>query len=127
MHGAWRYAAKLPFNDVFDCGFDRHRKLFLTLRITHSHAQGVLYKIGPRIVSSSFSSQHNFKVACVVRVVRVRCFNYRDRRHGKLHSPCTERMTENSVVTPRAMSVQMKKKAPLLWATRPAPIPFPIM
>ena len=38
--------------------------------------------------------------------------DYRDRRHGSLHNPCTERMTEKSPVTPIAISVQTKKKCP---------------
>jgi hypothetical protein len=54
--------------------------------------------------------------------------DYRGRRHGRLHSPRTERMTEKSAVTPSAMSVQIKKKAPLELATRlPCITPCPIM
>src|SRR5262245_26881192 len=52
--------------------------------------------------------------------------DYRGRRHGRLHNPRTERMTEKSAVTPTAMIVQMKKKAPLDFAISP-PTPFPIM
>ena len=39
--------------------------------------------------------------------------DYRGRRHGRLHSPRTKRMTEKSAVTQSAMIVQTKKKAPL--------------
>src|SRR5437667_9994768 len=39
--------------------------------------------------------------------------DYRDWPHFRLHSPRAERMTEKSAVTPSAMSVQTKKKAPL--------------
>ena len=46
----------------------------------------------------------------------------------RLHNPRTERTAEKSAVTPTAMSVQMKKKAPLELATRlPCITPFPIM
>ena len=51
--------------------------------------------------------------------------DYRDRRHGRLHSPRTERMTEKSAVTPIARSVQTKKNPPLRVV--PKPIPTPLM
>jgi len=51
--------------------------------------------------------------------------DYRERPHCMLHSPRTERMTEKSTVTPSAMMVQIKKKAPLDLAMLP-PTPFPI-
>src|SRR5215469_13913201 len=48
--------------------------------------------------------------------------------HSRVHSPRAERMTEKSAVTPSAMSVQTKKKAPLdLAMLPPTPTPFPIM
>ncbi len=53
--------------------------------------------------------------------------HYRDRRHGRLHSPRAERMTEKSPVTPSVIIVQMKKKAPLDLAiplATPTPAPF---
>jgi hypothetical protein len=54
--------------------------------------------------------------------------DYRGWPLRRLQSPRTERMTEKSAVTPTAMSVQMKKKAPLELATRlPCITPFPIM
>jgi hypothetical protein len=54
--------------------------------------------------------------------------DYWGRRHGRLHSPRAERMTEKSAVTPSAISVQTKKKAPLdLAMLPPTPTPFPIM
>src|SRR5712691_13275264 len=52
--------------------------------------------------------------------------DYRGWPHCRLHSPRAERMTEKSAVTPSAMSVQTKKKAPLDLAKSP-PTPFPIM
>jgi hypothetical protein len=45
--------------------------------------------------------------------------DYRGRRHGRLHSPRAEMMTEKSAVTPSAISVQTKKKAPLELAMLP--------
>jgi hypothetical protein len=54
--------------------------------------------------------------------------DYRGRRHGRLHSPRAERMTENSPVTPIAISVQTKKKCPLeLPMLLVTPTPFPFM
>ena len=54
--------------------------------------------------------------------------DYRGRRHGKLHSPRAERMTEKSPVTPIAISVQTKKKCPLeLPMLLVTPTPFPFM
>jgi hypothetical protein len=45
-----------------------------------------------------------------------------------IHSPRAERMTENSPVTPIAISVQTKKKPPLELAIPLAtPTPFPLM
>jgi hypothetical protein len=43
----------------------------------------------------------------------LRLVDYRGWRHGRLHSPRAERMTEKSAVTPSAMRVQTKKKPPL--------------
>ena len=51
---------------------------------------------------------------------------YRGWPRRRLHSLRTERMTEKSAVTPSAMIVQTKKKAPLDLAISP-PTPFPIM
>src|SRR5258707_15249466 len=54
--------------------------------------------------------------------------DYRDRRHGRLHSPRTERMAEKSPSTPIASSVQTKKNCPLEPASLLAtPTPFPFM
>src|SRR5437899_1257396 len=54
--------------------------------------------------------------------------HYRDWRHGRLHSPRAERMAEKSPVTPRAISVQTKRKPPLDLAIPLAtPTPFPFM
>ena len=54
--------------------------------------------------------------------------DYRDQPRRRLHNPRTERTAEKSAVTPTAMSVQMKKNAPLELATRlPCITPFPIM
>src|SRR6266446_9863489 len=54
--------------------------------------------------------------------------DYRGRRHGRLHSPHAERMTEKSPVTPIAISVQTKKKCPLEWPRLlVTPTPFPLM
>jgi hypothetical protein len=52
--------------------------------------------------------------------------DYRDWPRCRLHSARTERMTEKRAVTPSAMIVQMKKKAPLDLAMLP-PTPFPII
>src|ERR1700686_5425994 len=53
--------------------------------------------------------------------------DYRDRRHGRLHSPRTERMTEKSPATPIAISVQTKNKCPLEWPMLlVTPTPFPL-
>src|SRR5882724_2908395 len=58
----------------------------------------------------------------------VKLLHYRDRRHGRLHSPPAERMTEKSPVTPIAISVQTKKKCPLeLPMLLVTPTPFPLM
>ena len=48
----------------------------------------------------------------------------RGRRHGRLHSPRTERMTEKLAVTPSASSVQTKKKPPLRVVPKPTPAPL---
>jgi len=54
--------------------------------------------------------------------------DYRDRRHGRLHSPRAARMTEKSPVTPIAIMVQTKKKCPLeLAMLLVTPTPFPLM
>src|SRR5204863_4004823 len=54
--------------------------------------------------------------------------DYRDRRHGRLHSPRTERMAEKSPSTPIASSVQTKKKCPpVLASLLVTPTPFPLM
>jgi hypothetical protein len=50
--------------------------------------------------------------------------DYRDGRHGRLHSPRTERMTEKSAVTPIAISIQTKKKPPLRVVPKPTPAPL---
>src|SRR5215212_5973255 len=49
------------------------------------------------------------------------------RRHGRLHSPRTERMTEKSPVTPIEISVQTQKKTPLELAMLPPTRPLPLM
>src|SRR5205814_3602034 len=54
--------------------------------------------------------------------------DYRDRRHGRLHSPRTEMMAEKSPSTPIAISVQTKKKCPLVPPSLlVTPTPFPFM
>ncbi len=54
--------------------------------------------------------------------------DYRDWPRRGLHSPCAERTTEKSAVTPSARSVQTKKKPPLEFAMLLAtPTPFPLM
>jgi hypothetical protein len=54
--------------------------------------------------------------------------DYLDRRHGRLHSPRAERMAEKSPSTPIAISVQTKKKCPLVPASLLAPpTPFPLI
>src|SRR5258705_9317444 len=54
--------------------------------------------------------------------------DYRGWPHCRVHSSRAERMTERSAVTPSAMIVHTKKKAPLdLAMLPPTPTPFPIM
>src|SRR5713226_8524160 len=53
--------------------------------------------------------------------------DYRDRRHGRLHSPRAERMAEKSPSTPIAISVHTKKKCPVKLGSllvTPTPLPF---
>src|SRR4029450_2658136 len=70
------------------------------------------------------------RVGVEPRIIYLFCDIFFDtpRLHGRLHSPRTERMTEKSPVTPIAISVHTKKKAPLVWPMLlVTPTPFPLM